>query len=141
VNLILAVGGGYVAFRFVTGGLTHLEGFGSESGLWVVTWVISFLGPMVVYAAVVVLWVYFSFWRIHRQMRRGRREKIQKLQRQARDGDGDDAPSTDNEMEDLELDAPVWESLQGAPVWPIKRRSLAGIVVLDTVPILVTLLV
>jgi hypothetical protein len=141
VNLILAVGGGYVAFRFVTGGLTHLEGFGSQSGLWVVTWVISFLGPMVVYAAVVVLWVYFSFWRIHRQMRRGRREKIQKLQRQARDGDGDDAPSTDNEMEDLELDAPVWESLQGAPVWPIKRRSLAGIVVLDTVPILVTLLV
>lgn len=140
VNLMLAVGGGYVAFRFVTGGLTHLHGFTDGSVLWVVTWVISFLGPMVVYAGVVVLWVYFSFWRIHRQMRRGRREKIQALQRQARD-DVEDDPSNDSRMEDLELDAPAWESLQGAPVWPIKRRSLLGIVVLDAVPILVTLLV
>jgi hypothetical protein len=140
VNLILAVGGGYVAFRFVTGGLTHLHGFTDGSVLWIVTWVISFLGPMVVYAAVVVLWVYFSFWRIHRQMRRGRREKIQALQRQARDEVADDQ-SNGGRMEDLELDAPAWESLQGAPVWPIKRRSLLGIVVLDAVPILVTLLV
>jgi hypothetical protein len=140
VNLMLAVGGGYVAFRFVTGGLTHLHGFADGSVLWIVTWVISFLGPMVVYAAVVVLWVYFSFWRIHRQMRRGRREKIQQLQRQARD-DIEDDPSNDSRMEDLELDAPAWESLQGAPVWPIKRRSLMGIVVLDAVPILATLLV
>jgi hypothetical protein len=84
--------------------------------------------------------VYFSFWRIHRQMRRGRREKIQQLQRQARD-DIEDDPSNDSRMEDLELDAPAWESLQGAPVWPIKRRSLMGIVVLDAVPILATLLV
>lgn len=140
VNLILVVGGAYVAFRFVTGGLTHLQGFTDGSALWIVTWVISFLGPMVVYAAVVVLWVYFSFWRMHQQMRRGRREKIQKLQRQARDDAGDDG-APDNQMEDLELDAPVWESLQSAPVWPIKRRSLMGILVLDSIPVLVTVLV
>jgi hypothetical protein len=140
VNLMLAVGGGYVAFRFVTGGLTHLQGFANKSGLWVLTWVISFLGPMVVYAAVVVLWVYFSFWRIHRQMRRGRREKIQNLQRQARDDSGEDTPSETSQMADLELDAPVWESLQSAPVWPIKRRSLLGVVLLDTIPIFATLL-
>jgi hypothetical protein len=141
VNLILAVGGGYVAFRFVTGGLTHLQGVADRSGLWAVTWVISFLGPMVVYAAVVVLWVYFSFWRIHRQMRRGRREKIQKLQQQARNDSGDETVPDTNQMEDLELDAPAWESLQSAPVWPIKRRSLLGVVVLDTIPILATLLI
>jgi hypothetical protein len=95
---------------------------------------------MVVYAAVVVLWVYFSFWRIHRQMRRGRREKIQNLQRQARDDSGEDTPSETSQMADLELDAPVWESLQSAPVWPIKRRSLLGVVLLDTIPIFATLL-
>lgn len=141
VNLILVVGGGYVAFRFVTGGLTHLQGFANASGLWIANWVVSFLGPIVVYVAVVVLWLYFSFWRMHRQMRRGRREKIEKLQRQAREDVEDENSPNDTHMEDLELDAPVWESLQGAPVWPIQRRSLMGVIVLDSMPILVPLVI
>jgi len=139
VNLMLVVAGGYVAFRFSTGGLTHLQGLANATPIGIVTWIISFLGPLVVYAGVVILWVYFSFWRIHRQMRRGRREKIQKLQRRARDGTESD-PTDDSQMENIELDAPVWESLQGAPVWPIKRRSLLGIAFLDAIPVLATFL-
>lgn len=141
VNLMLVVAGGYVAFRFITGGLTHLHGLSNASPIWIVNWVISFLGPLLVYAGVVILWVYFSFWRMHRQMRRGRREKIQKLQQQARDDAGDDTTMDDGQMEDLELDAPVWESLQGAPVWPIRRRSLLGIAFLDAIPVLATFLI
>lgn len=138
VNVMLVVAGGYVAFRFLTGGLQQFGVMAGGSTLGLLTWIVSFVAPLVVYLAVALLWLYFSFWRMHRQMKRGRRKKIQQIQQHARGVDDRDTGTAGNEMEDLELDAPAWESLKNAPVWPIQRRSLFGIVALDAAPILVT---
>lgn len=139
VNVMLFVAGGYVAFRFLTGGLTQFRAIAGDSVVGLLTWGVSFVAPILVYLAVAVLWLYFSFWRMHRQMRRGRRKKIQKLQQRARDDADESEEAAETQMEDPTLDAPAWESLRSAPVWPIKRRSLVGIAVLDTLPVLVTL--
>lgn len=138
VNVMLFVAGGYVAFRFVTGGITQFRAIAGNSIMGLMTWGVSFVAPILVYLAVVILWLYFSFWRMHRQMRRGRRKKIQRLQQRARSDADESDTVAETQMEDLDLDAPAWESLRNAPVWPIKRRSLLGIAVLDTLPVLVT---
>lgn len=140
VNVMLIVAGGYVAFRFVTGGITQFRALAGGSMMGFLTWGVSFIAPIFVYLGVVILWLYFSFWRMHRQMQRGRRKKIQQLQRRARNDADEDGDFPERKMEDLTLDAPPWESLRGAPVWPIKRRSLIGIAVLDFVPVLATFL-
>lgn len=141
VNIMLVVAGGYVSYRFVTGGLPQFRAISGESFVELLTWGISFVAPFLVYLAVVILWLYFSFWRMHRQMQRGRREKIQILQQRARDAVDEDEERAETQMEDLNLDAPAWESLRNAPVWPIKRRSLLGIAVLDTLPVLATFII
>jgi len=140
VNVMLLVAGGYVAFRFVTGGIIQFRAIAGESVTGLLTWGASFVAPIFVYLGVVILWLYFSFWRMHRQMRRGRRKKIQILQQRARRDADRENELEEGKMEDLNLDAPPWEALRSAPVWPIKRRSLIGIAVLDFVPVLVTFL-
>jgi hypothetical protein len=138
VNVMLFVAGGYVAFRFVTGGITQYRAIAGDSIVGLSTWVVSFVAPILVYLVVVVLWLYVSFWRMHCQMRRGRREKIQKLQQRARNDAPDGEELAEEELEDLNLDAPAWESLRSAPVWPVKHRNLVVIGVMDTIPILIS---
>jgi len=125
VNVVLVVAGAYVAFRFYIGGIRVLQHTTFGDVLDVLRWVTSFVGPIVVYGLVVLLWLYFSFWRMHRDMMEGRREKIEELQRESGGGEGDS----------LNSDATAFEALQSAPVWPVSRGSLVAIVVIDAIPI------
>jgi len=137
VNAILLVGGGYVLFRFYTGGLRVLSGGSLETMLDFFQWTTSFVGPILVYAAIVVGWLYFSFWRMHRRMKRGREQKIEELQRRHRSRD--DLSEREEQMKDIEVDWPVYEALQNAPVWPINRGSMMTIVAIDMAPMLLGL--
>ncbi|MFB6296707.1 MAG: hypothetical protein ABEH66_07725 [Halobacteriales archaeon] len=137
VNAILVVAGGYVVYRFYAEGILNLPDGGFGPSLEAVTWAVLYLGPVVAYVFLVAFWLYNSFWRLHRKMEQGRQQRIEELQRTARR----DHENPDNEFTDLETDAPAWESLQGAPTWPIKRQSLVGIIAIDAVPVVMTFVV
>lgn len=96
-----------------------------------------YLAPIAVYVFLVVFWLYHSFWRLHRKMEEGRQQRMEELQRLARSEHDD----PNGEFADLETDAPVWESLQDAPTWPITQQSLFGILVIDAIPVLLTVIV
>jgi hypothetical protein len=64
-------------------------------------------------------------------MEKGKKQHIEKNQREARETD---QPHS-SKFTDTQTDAEPWQSLQGAPTWPIKRQSLVGVIVIDTVPI------
>jgi hypothetical protein len=136
VNTILLVAGGYVAYRFYAEGVLNLPDGGLEPTLLGLTWVVLYVGPIAAYVLLVLFWLYHSFWRVHRKMEEGRQQRIEQLQRQA-------SPNSDDpnrEFADLEADAPAWESLRNAPTWPIKRQGLFGILVMDSVPVIMTFL-
>lgn len=135
VNVVLFVAGAYVAYRFYAEGVVQLSGGAVSSPLGAVTWWLFFVGPVVAYVCLVVFWLYHSFFRLHRTMKEGRQRRIEELQRKARDENGE--PS--KQFADLERDVPPWQSLQDAPTWPISRQSLLGIVVVDALPVVVSL--
>ena len=134
INVILAIAGGYVAYRFYAEGLLNLPEAGIEPTLLGLTWVVLYIAPIAAYAALAIFWLYHSFWRLHQKMEQGRQRRIEELQRHA---EGDDH-QTRRDFSDLEVSAPAWESLRDAPTWPIKRQGLFGIVVMDAVPVVVT---
>ncbi|MFB6113502.1 MAG: hypothetical protein ABEJ58_05295 [Halodesulfurarchaeum sp.] len=136
VNLILVVVGGYVAYRFYAEGVFTLPVDGFTSPLLALTWGISYVGPILAYIVFVVYWLYHSFWRLHSKMERGRQKHIEEIQQRNRA----DEDSASREFSDPNTDGPVWESLQSAPRWPIKRQGLLGIVMLDAIPVLVPIL-
>ncbi|MFC7134216.1 MULTISPECIES: hypothetical protein [Salinibaculum] len=136
VNLILVVTGGYVAYRFYTEGIYYYGAEGFASSLGLLTWAISYLGPVVAYLCFVAFWLYHSFWRLHVKMEEGRKKRLEELQQRERT----DMESQSRAFSDHTVDAAPWESLQSAPNWPIKRQSLVGILLLDATPLLVTFL-
>lgn len=134
VNVILAVAGSYVAYRFYAEGLLNLPEGGIEPTLLGLTWVVLYIAPIFAYAALAVFWLYHSFWRLHEKMEQGRQRRIEELQRQSESDD----QQPQREFSDLEVAAPAWESLRDAPTWPIKRQGLFGILMMDAVPVVIT---
>jgi hypothetical protein len=133
VNVILFVAGMYVAYRFYAEGVVRLSGTNLSSPIAALTWGIFYLGPLAGYVALTVFWLYHSFIRIHRKMKKGKKQQIEEKQREARKRESNRSHS--DEFTDTQTDAQPWQSLQGAPTWPIKRQSLIGVVVIDTLPI------
>lgn len=131
VNGILFVSGMYVAYRFYAEGVVRLGGSEVSSPVAALTWGAFFIGPLIGYVVLTVFWLYHSFLRIHREMKKGKQQQIEKNQR----GDRESDQPHSREFTDTQTDAQPWQSLQDAPTWPIKRQSLIGIVVIDTVPI------
>ena len=118
VNVILVVGGVYLAYQLSVYGWATYPGHDAGVTIPLVSWAVTNLLPLVVYVLAVVLWLYLSFWQLHRTMRRGR---VRALERRAR-------TSTDIDPE-----------LRDGPVWPIDNRLLVSILSMDLLP-LVTLL-
>lgn len=136
VNTILLVAGGYVAYRFYAEGILNLPSDGLSLSLVGVTWIVLYLGPIAAYVFLVLFWLYHSFWRLHQKMENGRQQRIEEIQRQTKTN----TQRQNRDFTDLETDAPPWESLREAPTWPIKRRGLFGIIVVDAIPVVITLL-
>ena len=131
VNVILFVAGMYVAYRFYAEGVVRLSETSLSSPIAALTWGAFYIGPLVGYIGLTAFWLYHSFLRMHRKMEKGKKQQIEKNQREARETD----QPYSSEFTDTQADAEPWQSLQGAPTWPIKRQSLVGVIVIDTVPI------
>lgn len=131
VNLILFVSGMYVAYRFYAEGVVRLSETAISSPVAALTWGAFFVGPLIGYVILTVFWLYHSFIRIHREMKRGKQQEIEKNQRKDQQPD----QSHSHEFRDPQTDGQPWESLQSAPTWPVKRQSLVGVIIIDTVPV------
>lgn len=129
VNVVLVLAGGYVAYRFYAEGVLRIPDAGLDAPFLALTWSVLYLGPVLAYVALVVFWLYHSFWRMHRRMERGRKRCLEELQR-----DADDNATGPREFAEPDTDAMVWDALQSAPTWPIKRQGLVGIVLVDAIP-------
>lgn len=121
VNALLFFGGLYTAYWLYTSGLPNLPagGIGDPSGEFLV-WSFHYLGPLLVYLLTVVVWIYFSFWQIHKAMRKGRERWIEMEIFDAQDG----------ELPDEKRD------LRQAPIWPLNVRMFVSIVIGDMLPLL-----
>lgn len=163
VNLVLVLCGCYFAYRSYTGGVANFSPAVFTDATLLVEWFVFYLGPVLIYVTVAVLWLYHTFWRMHRKMQRGRRRLIRELQAEARVGGGATdggqgteagrgrknpagasggaaAESDARLFADPERDAPPWRNLRDAPVWPVDSRNLVGIVLLDAAPVVLALL-
>lgn len=117
VNVLLLIGGIYEGYQLYVHGIDSFAEL--EPGITVetVAWGINHLGPLAFYVFAVVLWLYLSFWQIHKTMRRGREREIERL-------------AAEDTAADPDYD------LQNAPVWPVDQRVLFGLVSADFLPLL-----
>lgn len=120
VNTLLIFGGLYVVSRVYLGGLPLLQ----TIDVWAMNaaslnWIFTFLGPVAAYVLTVIVWVYFSFWQIHKTMREGRDRTIDRA-----------ASEHDGELPEEKLD------YKQAPVWPINYRVFASLILGDLLPLI-----
>lgn len=111
-------------------------------------WLLNYLGPIGIYVAVVSLWLYYTIWEMHRQMVRRKRSKQSAVQlylageTDVTDSDGA-APALDERtrvvLETLDAET-VLSRLDAAPTWPVRSRTLYGIVVTNSLPVVLSVL-
>jgi hypothetical protein len=123
VNSLLVLGGVYLAYRLHVQGSRDPFGPAGETAIsaWdSLLWTVSYVLPVVVYALVIGVWIYFSFWQLHRKMVRDKRRAIH----QERPGDG-------RSREDLT----TLQTYREAPEWPINERLLVTVLSVDAVSV------
>lgn len=118
VNTLLLVGGSYAVYRIYVDGLPRLPAGADPITLRTINWTFQYFGPLVVYIIAVVVWVYFSFWQIHKAMRRGREAELRAA---AVDGDA--------------ADPDEYRLHQSGPVWPINTRVFLSMLSADLIPV------
>lgn len=127
VNSLLVLAGVYLGYRL------HVQGSRdplSPTTEAVVTawdpliWATSYAIPVAVYGVVIGIWLYFSFWQIHRKMVREKRREIGRV----RSGTG-------RSREDIETLA----TYRDAPEWPINDGLLVTVLSIDAISIVATL--
>lgn len=124
VNTLLLLAGGYLVYRLhVQGFRDPLSPFGIEATVpGTFLWTLSYALPVAVYAVVMAVWLYFSFWQIHRKMVR---EKAQYIREQ-----------TTTRMRASPDDLERWGAYNDAPEWPVRYRLLVTILSLDILSVL-----
>lgn len=145
VNIIFILIGIYFVYRAYTAGFrTKPAGTQMVEGL---VWATNYLGPILMYVLIALLWFYYTFWTIHKRMLKGKKETIANLQKSARACETGDR-STDGPEEKLnsELlggyeDKDPWQELndRGAPVWPVEVKKLGWLISADLLPVLLSI--
>lgn len=128
VNVLLVIGGIYVVFRLYVAGMGVYPGPGAKAPE-LVTWTFDYVGPVITYVVAVLVWMYFSFWRIHKSMVQGKEAAIRKR-----------GLSTDKNRQTDEGWQTEYRLIREAPVWPINTRIFLSILSMDVLPILGALL-
>lgn len=131
VNLLLLVGGAYLVYRLYVQGLRALppevlvdltvEGLPYN-------WIVGYVGPVIIFTAVVGAWLYYSFWQLHQKMVRDRRRLLESW-----------PEPEQNDQRHIRPNEPALEEIREAPVWPIDNKQLIPLVVANAIPALVVL--
>ena len=128
VNTLLVFAGMYLVYRL------HVQGTRDPlspttattvTGLDPFVWAVSYAVPVAVYGVIIAVWLYFSFWQIHRKMVRDKRREIQR-----------ERSPGGRSREDIE----TLQTYRGAPEWPINDRLLVTVFSIDVISVLLSLL-
>lgn len=136
VNVLLILGGAYTVYRLYVQGLrvlppTGLSGF--ESQFLLLFWIGSYVVPIFAYGVAAIVWLYYSFWAMHRKMILDKQALFIEEQGN-RDGDGS-VPAVGDPVDDLES-GPDWTYLHAAPEWPINSRWLISLASANFAPVI-----
>lgn len=149
INYLFILAGVYYVYRLtVVGGRSiPVTGQLNEQILWTV----NYLGPIAVYVGVAGLWLYYTFWEMHRQMVRGKRQTREALHtwlpnrhsetiEATADGGRTQLDPRTKRIADAVEPAEVLDRLDRAPVWPVSNRRLYAVVIANLLPIVLSLL-
>ena len=128
VNSLLVLAGVYLVYRLHVQGSRDPLSPGTEAVVTTwdpIIWATSYAVPVAVYGAVIGIWLYFSFWQIHRKMVREKRREIQR----ERSPEG-------RSKEDIE----TLQTYREAPEWPINDRLLLTVLSIDAISVILSLL-
>ncbi|QCC48471.1 hypothetical protein [Halobellus limi] len=128
VNSLLVLAGVYLAYRLHVQGSRDPLGPNTAASLTAwdpLIWAASYAVPVAIYGAVIGIWLYFSFWQIHRKMVRDKRREIQR----ERSPEG-------RSREDIE----TLQTYRDAPEWPINDRLLVTVFSIDVISVILSLL-
>lgn len=126
VNSLMILGGLYLSYRLYVQGLRDpvmATGLVSNPETAGFIWIISYVLPIITFGIIVLGWIYFSFWTIHRTMLEKKHEKLEQIRTQ----------------HGVPIDYQRWQIYQKAPVWPINDRLIMTMVSLDIVSLVVAL--
>jgi hypothetical protein len=139
VNLLIILFGMYFIYRLVVIGNHALpsNGFAALSQAETVTWIISYIGPLILYTVVVFCWIYFAFWQLHVKMANAKRRKLTEFHNRRR------ADALDSENNTASAPPPVgdpetghdWQDVYNAPEWPVGIRPLASLITANFAPL------
>lgn len=120
VNTLLFFGGLYTVYWLYTSGFRTfpLGGIGDPSGGFII-WSFHYLSFILVYTLTIIVWIYFSFWQIHKAMKKGR-ERWMEME-------------IDNQAGEFPEEK---HNFRQAPIWPLNVRVFVSIIVGDTLPLL-----
>lgn len=137
VNVLVIIAGLYYVYRlFVQGSRALPEGgFPALEGTTAVVWLVDFVGPIVLYGVVSMIWLYYTFWTAHLKMARDKEKMI--LQQQ----------SSKRKENNLEITEPIgtindregYEELLTSPEWPLDSRQIQTVVLSNIIPVFLTL--
>lgn len=128
VNSLLVLAGVYLAYRLHVQGTRDPLSPTTEAVVTAwdpVIWATSYAVPVAVYGAVIGVWLYFSFWQIHRKMVREKRREI-----------GRERSAAGRSRQDIETLA----TYRDAPEWPINDGLLVTVLSIDAISVAATLL-
>lgn len=126
VNVILIVGGIYEAYHLYVRGFRAIPELSQGVTLEIISWGFSNILPLITYVFAVIIWLYLSFWQLHKTMRRIRERKLEEHAHPSEESEGDHTNET-------------VEKLRNGPVWPVNSRLLVSIVSMDLMPLLTLL--
>lgn len=145
VNALLIIAGAAFSYRmFVQGS----RAFDADIVAMSVTpeliiWTFDYIVPVVLYAVVAFIWLYFVFWQLHIRMARSKEQLILSKQYAQRNETSPTNLQHSPLVEEASPiggpeDEPAWRELRDAPEWPIDRRQLTTLVSANTAPVVVT---
>ena len=160
INFIVIIAGVYYVHRAYVAGLrtspsapdpafaplyADTLGIAGAANLEAIFWSINYLGPVLLYILVVGFWFYYTFWEIHKRMRKLKRDTILRVQHHNRlNGKYPESPYVRTDAPSSR-ERPLGDlfdrtDLYDAPEWPVDSRRLGWILTGNVLPILLSVL-
>lgn len=134
-NLLIGLGALYLVYRLYASGSRGvppegLAGFTEQFDLLI--WLINYVGPVLIFAVVLIAWAYLAFWGMHKKMVREKDRLTYQYQGTPESSGTAGAGVPSSEI----IGGPAWEDIKEAPEWPVNPARLKGIVTGTFLPLL-----
>lgn len=144
INHMIVLAGIYYVYRITIIGYPVFDGL----SLWEkFLWTLNYFGPIVVYGAVVLFWLYYTFFAIHQEMKQRKRLKRAGIHGWIENNQTDEGQQMSEVIDrrtkivadNVEVGY-LLDRLNGAPVWPISATDMYSLLVLNIFPVFISLI-